>query len=237
MQHRSTLRKRALVATAAALCAVALATAATALDGSLSTAVAPEPGGSTSGGMSLLALLFALLRAILSPFGISLEAGGAGLGAGSVLPALVGVLAAVYRHRLALVAALVVLTLVALLVRRGGGIDELTRRRRASGSSSDDDSGRTKAEWPRSDPDEVVARAWVDLVERADVAEPSARTPAEVRRTAVNAGLDPDAVETLTEAFRAARYGGKSPAESRRTAVRRARRELAADREGEDEAE
>jgi hypothetical protein len=238
MQHRPpTDRKRTLVAAAAALCAVALATAATALDGSLSTAVPSEPGGSTSGRTSLLALLFALLRALLSLFGISFEGAGGGFGGGSLLPALVGVLGAVYRHRLALVAAVVVPTLAALVARRGGGLGELTRRQRASASPSGDDGGRTETEWPRGDPDEVVARAWVDLVERADVAEPTARTPAEVRRTAVNAGLDPDAVETLTEAFRTARYGGGSPAESRRTAVRRARRELAADREGEDEAE
>ncbi|QPV62721.1 DUF4129 domain-containing protein [Halosimplex litoreum] len=237
MQHRPTTdRKRALVAAAAALCAVALATAATALDGSLSTAVPSEAGGSTAGGTSLLALLFALLRAILSPFGISLEAGGGGLGGGSVLPVLVGAVAAVYRHRLAFVAAVVVPMLAALLARRGGGLGELTRRQRASGSPSGDDGGRTETAWPRGDPDEVVARAWVDLVERADVAEPSARTPAEVRRTAVNAGLNPDAVETLTEAFRAVRYGGGSPTESRRSAVRRARRELAADGEREDEA-
>ncbi|QLH78884.1 DUF4129 domain-containing protein [Halosimplex rubrum] len=230
MQHRGpTGRKRALAATAAALCAVALASAATALDGSLSTPVAPDPGGSTAGGTSLFALLFALVEALLSVFGIPFEMTGGGIGGGSTFRALLAAVGAVYRHRLALVGAVTVLTLATLVSRRGGGLGSLARRRRTGGPSAGDDGGRTPAAWPRGDPDETVARAWVDLVERADIADPAARTPAEVSRTAVESGLDPEAVETLTEAFRASRYGGEPPAEPRRTAVRRARRALADD--------
>ena len=227
MQHRPTTdRKRALTAAAAALCAVALASAATALDASLPTPVPADPEGSTPGGTSLLALLFTLLRTLLSMFGIRFEVTGGGFGGGSTFRTLLAVVGAVYRHRLALVGAVAVLTVAALVSRHRGGIGALTERRRANGPSSDD-GGRSRPEWPRGDPDEAVARAWIDLVERADVADPVARTPAEVHRTAVEAGLDPDAVATLTEAFRAARYGEEPTAESRRTAVRRARRALA----------
>jgi len=233
MQHRGpTVPKRALVATAAALCAVALASAASSLDASLSTPVASDPGGSTAGGTSLLALLLALLRALLSTFGISFEMTGGGVGGSSVFRMLLAVLGAAYRHRLALVGAVAVLTLGALASRRGGGIGVLARRR-ASDPPSGEEGDRSAPEWPRGDPDAVVERAWVDLVERADATDPVARTPAEVRRSAVEAGLDPDAVETLTESFRAARYGGDSPDETRRAAVRRARRALADDCGGE----
>ncbi|WP_436928804.1 DUF4129 domain-containing protein [Halosimplex halobium] len=235
MQHRgSTDRKRALAATAAALCAVALASAATALDASLSTAVASDPGSSTSDGTSLFALLLALARALLSVFGISFEMTGGGFGGGSVLGPLLAAVGAVYRHRLALVGAVTILTLATLVSRRSGGLATLAGRRRTGGPSSGDNEGRTGAEWPRGDPGEAIARAWVDLVERADVADPAARTPAEVRRIAVESGLDPDAVATLTGAFRAVRYGGEPPTDPRRAAVRRARRALA---DEEDEAE
>ncbi|ELZ24108.1 hypothetical protein C475_12702 [Halosimplex carlsbadense 2-9-1] len=234
MQHRGlTVPKRALVATAAALCAVALASAASSLDASLSTPVASDPGGSTAGGTSLLALLLAFLRALLSMFGISSELPASGFGGSSVFRMLLAALGAAYRYRLALVGAAAVLTLAALASRRAGGIGVLAGRRRAGDPSSDDEGDRSARKWPQGDPDEVVERAWVDLVERADATDPVARTPAEVRRSAVEAGLDPDAVETLTESFRAARYSGDSPDETRRAAVRRARRALADDSGGE----
>jgi len=218
---------------AAVLCAVALASVAASLDASLSTPVASDPGGSTAGGTSLLALLLALLQALLSTFGVTFEMTGGGVGGSSVLRTLLALLGAAYRHRIALVGAGALLTLGALASRRGGGIDAPIGRRRVSGPPSDEKGDRSAPEWPRGAPDDVVERAWVDLVERTDATDPDARTPAEVHRSAVEAGLDPDAVETLTESFRATRYGGDSLDEAQRTTVRQARRALADDSGGE----
>ncbi|SFR91695.1 protein of unknown function [Halomicrobium zhouii] len=75
-----------------------------------------------------------------------------------------------------------------------------------------------------------VYRAWREMAETADGASLRTHTPGEVARRAVDAGMDRDAVRTLTEVFDRARYGPGVDEESER----RARSALAAITEGEE---
>lgn len=68
-----------------------------------------------------------------------------------------------------------------------------------------------------------VQRAWYAMVDHVDVERPWAKTPDECRRAAVESGLDPDAVGTLTETFRQARYADQEPSSEHK---RRARESL-----------
>lgn len=56
-------------------------------------------------------------------------------------------------------------------------------------------------------PEDGVARAWHRMVDRLDVPDRETRTPGELARRAVDAGMDPGAVRELTDLFRAVRYG------------------------------
>ncbi len=73
-----------------------------------------------------------------------------------------------------------------------------------------------------ADPDSEVERAWLKLVRRVDADDPKTRTPGEWASAAVDAGLDADAVTTVTRAFESVRYGGDDETEERRRRVRRA---------------
>lgn len=75
-----------------------------------------------------------------------------------------------------------------------------------------------------------VYRAWREMAETADGASLRTHTPGEVARRAVDAGMDRDAVRTLTELFDRARYGPGVDEESER----RARSALDAITEGEE---
>lgn len=66
--------------------------------------------------------------------------------------------------------------------------------------------------WGASAPADEVDRAWYAMVRRLDVDQPWTKTPDECRAAAVDAGLDPDAVGTLTRVFREKRYAGDGPA-------------------------
>jgi hypothetical protein len=71
-----------------------------------------------------------------------------------------------------------------------------------------------------ADVDNEVFRAWRDLTEHLDVDAPESSTPAEFADAAVDAGMDPEHVDALTEVFESVRYGGAEPtAERERRAV------------------
>ncbi|WP_276271361.1 DUF4129 domain-containing protein [Haloarcula litorea] len=55
--------------------------------------------------------------------------------------------------------------------------------------------------------DNEVYRAWHEMTALLDVSDPST-TPGEFRAAAVDAGMDPDAVDELTALFERVRYGG-----------------------------
>ena len=76
-----------------------------------------------------------------------------------------------------------------------------------------------------------VYRAWREMAETADGANLRTHTPGEVARRAVDAGMDRDAVRTLTRVFDQARYG---PAGVDEESERRARSALDAITEGEE---
>lgn len=93
------------------------------------------------------------------------------------------------------------------------------------GSFQDGTEERSAAEgrWPTERPSNEVHRVWLSMVDRLDVDRPRSRTPSECAAVAIDAGLDPAAVRTLTNVFEEVRYGEKPVTEERR---RRARRGL-----------
>ena len=58
---------------------------------------------------------------------------------------------------------------------------------------------------------EVVREAWNRLLAAVGLRRPETRTPAEIAERAVDAGLPPDAVETVLDAFRRLEYGERPP--------------------------
>lgn len=77
--------------------------------------------------------------------------------------------------------------------------------------------------WPPADPGSGVTEAWFDMTASVDVARPASRTPTEWADAAVNDGLNPDAVLTLTALFEEIQYGGATETPEHR---RQANREL-----------
>ncbi|WP_137283736.1 DUF4129 domain-containing protein [Halorussus salinisoli] len=82
-----------------------------------------------------------------------------------------------------------------------------------------------------TDVDNEVFRAWREMTDHLDVANPASSTPAEFAGAAVEAGIDRDDVAELTSLFEEVRYGGESPTEDRERraveALRRIEREYA----------
>ncbi|MFB6138745.1 MAG: DUF4129 domain-containing protein [Halobacteriaceae archaeon] len=64
-----------------------------------------------------------------------------------------------------------------------------------------------------------IYRAWWEMVRTLPVRDPDTATPGEFADAAVDAGLDPDAVATLTGLFQAVRYGDRDPEPRRAEAV------------------
>ncbi|WP_276280844.1 DUF4129 domain-containing protein [Halorussus caseinilyticus] len=95
---------------------------------------------------------------------------------------------------------------------------------RAAGEAADRIEGTT-------DVDNEVYRAWSEMTDHLDVANPASSTPAEFTAAAVDAGIDRDDVAELTSLFEEVRYGGESPTEEREQqaveALRRIEREYA----------
>lgn len=87
-------------------------------------------------------------------------------------------------------------------------------RRRAGGDEAVSESTAPATEVNADDgPTPTVRRLWRRLANWVLPETWRTRTPAEVSRAAIERGLPPGPVETLTEAFRDIEYGGKSAAE------------------------
>jgi hypothetical protein len=77
-----------------------------------------------------------------------------------------------------------------------------------------DAAGRAARRIERADPDAFdneVYHAWRAMTVALGAAGDRTRTPAEFRRLAVDAGMDPDDVDELTDLFRRVRYGDADP--------------------------
>lgn len=74
-----------------------------------------------------------------------------------------------------------------------------------------------------------VEEAWAAFVEHLGVRNAATRTPGELARVAVEAGLPADPVRRLTGAFREVRYGGVPPSEDRLRAALSALEEIRRD--------
>jgi hypothetical protein len=85
------------------------------------------------------------------------------------------------------------------------------------------DGSAARVDWPSGQPENQVHAAWLRMVSRAGVEAPRRRTPSECAAAAVDAGLDPDGVGTLTAVFEEVRYGEAPVTEER---IERAREGL-----------
>lgn len=104
------------------------------------------------------------------------------------------------------------------------GLDLPGRRRRKSPSGTDPRTAESDDPAPE-EPDpgpQSVREAWAAMVERVPLDRPSVRTPGEVARAAVVAGLPADPVGRLTGLFQEVRYGGSPDDDRRLSAARRA---------------
>lgn len=110
-----------------------------------------------------------------------------------------------YRERIAAVVA-------ALVPQTGGGRDDSLDR-----------------PWADVDPGDEVSRAWLALARRTDVDRPRARTAREYADAAVDQGLNPDAVETVTREFEAVRYRGADVTDDRERRAREGRTRIDGD--------
>ena len=63
--------------------------------------------------------------------------------------------------------------------------------------------------------DNEVYRAWKEMTDHLDLDRPEVRAPAEFRDAAVDAGMEPEDVNQLTQLFEEVRYGGAQPTEER----------------------
>lgn len=93
------------------------------------------------------------------------------------------------------------------------------------GSDSDDDSGPDRP-WKDVDPRDEISRAWLAIARRTNVDSPRAKTTSEYADAAVEQGLDPDAVETVTREFEEVRYRGAEVTEERERRAKESREEL-----------
>jgi HPt (histidine-containing phosphotransfer) domain-containing protein len=80
--------------------------------------------------------------------------------------------------------------------------------------------------WDDGSPDHVVESAWLGMVRRLDLDQPGTMTTSECARAAIEAGLDREAVRTITEAYEEVRYGDQPVTERRRKAARRSQQRL-----------
>lgn len=127
--------------------------------------------------------------------------------------------------------------LVALFAMFSTGIVRSTRERLAGDATpSARVRAASQAEFDGSfsdvEPTNPVYRAWLDVADAAEGTERRTSTPTEVARAAVTAGLDGQAVRTVTDLFAEVRYGEKPVDDERATGARRARNELHGDRGG-----
>lgn len=86
--------------------------------------------------------------------------------------------------------------------------------------SAGDDAG------PAPTPQNDVAAAWFEMVERLDIADRRNLTPRECTEVARQRGVDADAAATLTALFEEVRYGGARVTDERRERARRSIRRI-----------
>lgn len=166
-----------------------------------------------------------LLNSILSLLGISPSGGSGEFSGGSLLQLLFGVVGVVYQHRLELISGVIVLTVLGLAITH--------RQRIAVPSFFADSDGSTDSveavstdEWPPATPDNVISRAWLELTTAIEVDDPVVKTPGEWQTAAIEAGLDPVAVRTITRTFEAVSYGETPATAEQRERVKAALSEL-----------
>lgn len=63
--------------------------------------------------------------------------------------------------------------------------------------------------------DNEIYRAWVEMTAHLEVDDPETSTPGEFAQTAIDAGMDPTDVSSLTELFESVRYGDREPTADR----------------------
>jgi len=115
--------------------------------------------------------------------------------------------------------------------RRG---DDAPTRTAVADEATDDDAAIGEAAGRAADRIEAaeagaeneVYRAWREMADGVDVGNPRTSTPAEFAAAAVDAGLDPDRVQELTELFEAVRYGDRPVTEEREQRAVAALREI-----------
>lgn len=122
-----------------------------------------------------------------------------------------------------LLAAIVLLVALAALGYRYAGRFDV-----GAGATGDPDS----PPWPPHGSMSDVDRAWFAMVRRLDLDRPWTRTPAEFADAAVEAGMDPEAVDRVTSAFTDVHYGGSSLTSALRERARAGFRQLEDPSEG-----
>ncbi|MFC7079193.1 DUF4129 domain-containing protein [Halorussus caseinilyticus] len=130
----------------------------------------------------------------------------------SLLERLLSLLRDLFDLLLGLLALLVLLAVVAAAVRFR---DRLLSRVSSSPSRDGDDETR------EPDPQNEIASAWFEMVERLDLGDRRDLTPRECAAAARRRGVDADAAQTLTSLFEEVRYGGARVTDERRQRAER----------------
>lgn len=237
-------RDRLLSAVAIGICIVLIAVAASTLEPTISTTTTPEPPKSTpTSGISLIALLYRLLNAVLTIFGIALDPPSGRFFSESVFGLIFSFLRTIYQHRFAIIAGVGFLTVLGLLyqyrhqlaIPRVIQFSDETAETTAQSSTTNAASSSWLPE-PGSDP-ESVQEVWAAMVHRIDddVQMPTSRTPSEWQNIAIAAGMPTEPVETITTTFRAVQYGPTIETAAQRNRVQTAFTELETRQEAIDE--
>jgi len=219
-----------------------IAVVAATLEPSISTTATPDPPTSTpTTGVSLIALLYGLINAVLAIFGLSIDPPSGQISGGSALGVIFRLLQSIYQYRLAIIASVVLLTVCGLLYQYR---HRLAVPRVLQSSSETTNASTTPsttepagAGWPPTPDPDSVQEAWVAMIRRIDgeVRTPSSRTPAEWQEIAIASGLPADAVKTITSTFCAIQYGTTTETAAHRERVRTALDALDAHQEAVDE--
>lgn len=230
MDPEETDRDRLLSAIAISFYIVGVGVSATALDSSLSTGITPSPPESSpSSGLSLHLLLYLLLESILSLFGISLDGYGSTV---SNVPTfsvqmVMDIVRLAHQYRFLVVVGLVMVTVIGIGLKHRQRIGHTNVFVPSDAvESTAESSTRTTDEWMRASPSNTIARAWIEMVRHIEVDNSHSRTLREWESAAIETGLDPAAVRTITETFAEVRYGTADVTPKRRTTVEQALTEL-----------
>lgn len=241
-QQLTGLRDRLLSAVAICLCIVLVAVVASTLKPSISATAAPEPPASApASGISLIALVYQFINAVLAIFGISLDPPSGQFSGGFILGFMFAVLQTIYQHRLTIITSVVLLIVLVLLyqyrhrlaVPRVRRSPDETAEPTAQSSATDVAS----SSWPPEPDPDSVHEAWLMMVRRVDddVETPSSKTPTEWQTIAIAAGMPTEPVETITTTFCAIQYGPTTETAAHRDHVQAALADLETHQEATDE--